>query len=245
MNLIIIQARLGSTRLPKKILKKLGNISILEHVVQRALRSKIADKIILAIPDDLDALMIEDCVRPYPISIFKGSENDVLSRYYFATKKFNGKNIFRITSDCPLIDPLIIDAVFKKYFELGADCYLANTCPPDEASFPDGMDVEIFPLSFLNQAFHEEKDQNRKEHVTFQFWQDEKYKSFMYKSKTNYPDYRLTVDYPEDLANLNLLASKYCPNGEEMTLDQINEAIMNEKIDVLFTDKKKRNLGWK
>ena len=103
----------------------------------------------------------------------------------------------------------------------------------------------LYTLSFLNQAFHEEKDQNRKEHVTFQFWQDEKYKSFMYKSKTNYPDYRLTVDYPEDLANLNLLASKYCPNGEEMTLDQINEAIMNEKIDVLFTDKKKRNLGWK
>ena len=91
MNLIIIQARLGSTRLPKKILKKLGNISILEHVVQRALRSKIADKIILAIPDDLDALMIEDCVRPYPISIFKGSENDVLSRYYFATKSLMEK----------------------------------------------------------------------------------------------------------------------------------------------------------
>ena len=165
MNLLIIQARLNSTRLPKKILLKLGNITVLDHVIIRAKQSKYFDKIVVAVPHG-DKEEIIKGIRDKSIEIFSGSENDVMSRYYKCSQKYSAKTICRVTSDCPFLDWRILDECYEKYTELDNKYYVANTCPPP-STYPDGMDVEIFPMEMLETAYLNEttKENFKIEHV--------------------------------------------------------------------------------
>ena len=193
---IIIQARLGSTRLPGKILKQFRGYSILSVLIGRLKKSKKVKNIIIATTKNkIDTKLINFC-KNYSLIYFRGSENDVLKRYYDTAKKFNVKNIIRITSDCPLIDIKILDNMVKVYLSKKLD-YYSNTYP-EPSTYPDGMDIEIFSFKSLNLANKLALKKSDREHVTPFF---RRYKKFNISRKDFYKDvskYRLTVDYPSD-----------------------------------------------
>jgi len=194
-NLCIVQARCGSARLPGKVLLPLGDKAEIEHVLSRAVQAKKVDKVILATTlNKEDDLTAEKC-RQLGMDYFRGSENDVLDRYYQAAKKFKCKNIIRITGDCPLIDPEVIDRVVDLFEESRVD-YATNVIPP---TFPDGLDTEIFSFKALEKAWQETKMASEREHVTIYLWQNpEIFKQIHLKNNIDLSKHRWCLDNPED-----------------------------------------------
>lgn len=210
---IIIQARIGSSRLPGKILKELNGKPLLWHVVERCKSSKSVNKVVVATTTEKDDDLIEKMCRDYNIPFFRGDQNNVLSRYYGAAKKFKFKTIGRITSDCPLIDPAAINKCFSDFKKQNCD-YISNVVP-GKRTYPIGLSVEIFSLQALKKAFKEASLGYEKEHVTPYIWEN-KGKKFKLGRIVTAPaslirNYRLTVDYPEDFRLINTIYSKF-PN---------------------------------
>jgi len=194
----VIQARLTSTRLPKKIMLNLSGKPLLWHVVERVRRAKMIDHIVLAIPDSSNNDELELFIKKSGWNLFRGSENDVLSRYYHAAIQYSADVIVRITSDCPLVDPKIIDETIKIHFRDGND----YTAVGVEGGFPRGLDVEVLNLKSLEIAFNTAVDRSEREHVTLYIYQNPKlFKIHFVEASGNLkrPDIRLTVDTEEDL----------------------------------------------
>ena len=146
---IIIQARLGSKRLPNKVLKKINNKSILEIIFERLSKSKRADDIIFAIPKNKQNLKLKNFItKRLKAKIFLGPENNVLKRYFMTAQKFNSDIIVRITSDCPFVDPGIVDQYINILKRNNLD-YVYNGHPH---TYPDGLDVEVFNFKSLKLA---------------------------------------------------------------------------------------------
>jgi len=205
---IISQARMGSSRLPGKVLKEVCGIPLLEFHVKRLQQSTLAKEVIIATTTKANDDVIAEFCDSRNITCFRGSEEDVLSRYCGAAKLSSCEHVARVTSDCPLIDPNIIDLVFKQYFESGAD-YASNTL---ELTFPRGMDVEVFPSSLLKRAFDKAKEPYEREHVTP--WIREN-KTVLKKNFSNdlgnQNHYRLTVDTEEDFEVVKKVIEKLYP----------------------------------
>jgi spore coat polysaccharide biosynthesis protein SpsF len=194
----VIQARLTSTRLPKKIMLNLRGKPLLWHVVERVKRAKMIDRIVLAIPDSSNNDELELFIKKSGWNLFRGSENDVLSRYYHAAIQYGADVIVRITSDCPLVDPKIIDETINIHFRDGND----YTAVGSEGGFPRGLDVEVFNFKSLDIAYSKAVEKSEREHVTLFIYQNSKlFKiQFIEASGTlRRPDIRLTVDTEEDL----------------------------------------------
>ena len=146
---VIIQARMGSTRLPNKVLKKIGNQKVIELLIQRLKKVKKISKIIVATTTSSEDDVLCDFLKKKKIIYFRGPKKNVLKRFYLCAKINNLDNIFRITADCPLVDPEIINEAIRKYDNKKID-YLSNTLPP---SFPDGLDFELFNFDTLKKTF--------------------------------------------------------------------------------------------
>ena len=195
----IVQARISSSRLPAKILLPGYNKPLLLHLIERLKKSKLINSVIVATSKNpLDDLIYDLCSLK-KIKVYRGNLNDLLSRYYNCAKKHNADHIVRVTSDCPLIDPKIIDLMIRKYLSLKKLDFLSNTHPP---SYPDGFDVEIFSFRALEKAFRSAKNSYEREHVTPFIWDNpKKFRLFNYTTLKNdnlYKKYRLTLDYKED-----------------------------------------------
>ena len=147
INYIFVQARYNSTRLKGKVLNKINNITILEILLKRISKLKLNHKVIVLCSNNPDDRKIINLCNRKGFKYFIGSEENVLKRYYYAAKKYNAKNIIRITADCPLIDPDILDSVIQKFNE-GKYDYVSNINPP---SFPDGLDIEMFNFNSLKK----------------------------------------------------------------------------------------------
>ena len=145
----IIQARQNSKRFPGKVLKKYKNITFLELLIERLKRSKSIKKIIVATSKNILDQEIKKTCKKLGIFCFQGSEQDVIDRYYKAAKLFKAQNIIRVTADCPIIDPKVVDQVVELFFNKKVD-YATNTMP---ATYPDGLDVEVFNFESLNKAW--------------------------------------------------------------------------------------------
>jgi spore coat polysaccharide biosynthesis protein SpsF len=188
----IIQARMGSTRLPRKVMLSILGKPVLWHVVNRVSKAKLIDKIIVATTvKSEDDIIVEFC-KSNDILVFRGSEKDVLDRYYQCAKEYNIKDIVRITADCPLHDPNIIDMVVNEYLNGNYD-YVSNAY-----AFPDGFDVEVFSFNALGNAWENAKLPSEREHVTPYIQRNEKV-----KKKTAYPNkkytiYRCSLDHLKD-----------------------------------------------
>ena len=165
---IIVQARLASSRLPKKVFLKVENKSLLEHLLIRLKKCKLADQIIIATTKSKTDQKIVKFCKKKNICYFRGEEEDVLNRYYECSKAFKIKTIVRITADCPLSDPRLIDKMIK-YFKKNSFEYVSNTTPNTKSTFPDGSDVEIFTFKALSKANLVVKNKNDREHVTHFF----------------------------------------------------------------------------
>ena len=191
----IIQARVGSKRFPKKILKNLDKkYNVLEYVINQLKSSKKIDKIIIATTLSRQDEVIVDFAKKHNYEYFRGSENDVLDRFYQCAKKFNLDTIVRITSDCPLIDPNIVDQVIEKFTLTNSD-YVTNTFP---RTFPKGLDVEIFNFIVLANMWKNATLPSEREHVTQFVFNNKKFKIGNFENKQNLSCLRWTIDYEKD-----------------------------------------------
>ena len=242
---VIIQARMGSTRLPGKVLMTIGDTPLLKVMINRVKQTKQITKIVVATSTSpLDDEIVEFC-NSNGIDSFRGSENDVLSRYYECSMSHNFDIIVRLTADCPLIDPLIVDQVISLFKQSGAD-YASNTIPLDSSTYPDGSDVEVFSHSALVRAHNEVSDIKYREHVTFHFWKggNTGFKTIQLKSVENWSNYRITIDYPEDYQVIKHIFSMIQGEGAYGQLENIIQ-ILDENPNIRnLNSKYVSGMGW-
>jgi spore coat polysaccharide biosynthesis protein SpsF len=230
MILAIIQARMGSTRLPGKVLMEVDDRPLLAYQLDRILKSKKLDRVVVATSTLEKDGAIESFCKSYGVDCYRGSEDDVMSRYYECCKQYNPDTVVRMTADCPLIDPEIIDAVVQKFEDDKVD-YCGNTVPPKTSKFPDGSDIEVFRMNALKKANTEITDKHLREHVTFQFWQDKNYTSSQYTHNKDWSNYRITVDYPDDFEVVKYVFNELKTNNIFGSLDEIINIIdSNQEI---------------
>ena len=205
MNGCIIQARTGSTRFPKKILNKIDEEhTVLEFLIKQLKNSKKIDKIVIATTCSNDDEKIIELCKQLNLDFFKGDENDLVDRYYKCAKKFNFKNIIRITSDCPLMDPSLVDEGIDKFLEEGCD-YLTNST----GDFPHGVDFSIFRFSVLEKTWKDAKLLSEKEHVIpYMEKKENGFNSIFIKNDSDQSKFRITLDWPEDLELLRIIVNK-------------------------------------
>lgn len=217
---IIIQARLGSSRLPGKVLKKYKGYSLLDVLVNRLKKSKKVKNIIVATTKNKKDTKIINFCKKNLIKYFKGSEQDVLKRYYDSAKKFRVKNIIRITSDCPLIDANILDNMVNRYKIKKFD-YYSNTYP-EPSTYPDGMDIEIFTYKSLKLANIKAIKKSEREHVTLFIRNNKNFKISRKDLSKDISKYRLTVDYSEDFKLFQNLINEF---GDKIYSSKMREII--------------------
>jgi spore coat polysaccharide biosynthesis protein SpsF len=211
MNILgITQARYGSSRLPGKILMNIDGVSLLQIHLERIKKSKKINKLIVATTFEPETSQIIQIALAQGASTFQGSTQNVLERFYKAAQQEQPDYVVRLTSDCPLIDAEVIDAVIEKCINEDLD-YCSNTLEP---SFPDGCDIEIFRFSALEQAYHNASLLSEKEHVTPFIWKNSSFlggtyfKSANYYHTSNYSEYRITVDEIVDFELISRLVEK-------------------------------------
>jgi spore coat polysaccharide biosynthesis protein SpsF len=198
----IIQARVSSTRLPGKVLLQLEGKSVLEHVVNRIKACTSVSDIYVATSINADDDAIVKICKEMNINIYRGSLEDVLDRYYQAANLTQAKHIIRITADCPMIDPTIVEQVIKSHLDEKAD-YTSNII---SETFPDGEDVEIFTVDTLVDAWENAKLTSEREHVTLYIRNHpEKFKLNSVSNNINLGKKRWTIDNPEDYEFLKVI----------------------------------------
>jgi len=194
--IVIIQVRMGSTRLPGKVLKKLNGITVLESLLNQLNYSKLLnDKIIATTSNSEDDVIVNFC-KSKEIKCFRGSQDDVLDRYYNCAKKFSINTIIRITSDCPLMDPQVIDDVIDFYLKNSYD-YVNNFY---KRTYPYGNDVEIFSIKVLEKVWEKATKPSEREHVTPYIYNNpDEFSLGWIENKENLSEFHWTIDRKEDL----------------------------------------------
>ena len=242
----IIQARMGSTRLPGKVLMDLNGIPMLQYQVDRVVKSKLIEQVVVAtstLPQDDE---IATFCKKNNIAFFRGSENDVLSRYYEASVEYKADIIVRLTADCPLIDPAVIDMTIGLFTKNSLD-YSVNTVPPATSCFPDGSDVEVFSIQALERANQEATSKEDREHVTFYFWKSEEKDTFKIAqlgNHENWSKYRFTVDYPEDYEVVLKIDQELKKRNQFGTLEEIINILKEHPEIVDLNSKYYFGIGW-
>ena len=202
---------MGSSRLPGKMLLELAGRSVISHVIERAQGIREADVVCCAVPDTADSDALADEVSKTGALLFRGSENDVLDRYYRAARWLEADVILRITGDCPLIDPEMCGAVVRLQAETGAT--YASNCMP--AVWPHGLDCETFPFDWLERAAKEATDPLHREHVApFIRLHPEARHATLPGPDRDLSDHRWTLDTPADLTFLRALFDRLPPGPE-------------------------------
>lgn len=223
----IIQARMASSRLPGKVMMSIIDKPVLWHVVERVKRAKLIDQVVVATSTNPADKTVVDFCEKNNIEIFVGSENDVLDRYYQCAKKYKADVIVRITADCPLVDPELIDKAIKlllkgKHDHVGIATG-AGVAKSKVKKFPDGMDCSVFTLKSLATAYLEANDDDdEREHVNMYIWKRPKiFKLANLESNIDYSNFRLTVDYKEDLTLVRKIYQKLYPSNHHFGLSDI------------------------
>lgn len=223
----IIQARMGSTRLPGKVMLEIAENTVLYHVIKRVQQSVRIDAIIIATTNDSCDDVIEKEAFKYNVEIFRGSEENVLERYYLAAKKNNLDVVVRITSDCPLIDPHIIDNLIE-FFEKGNYKMVTNSGGDyQKRTIPQGMDVEVFSFASLEEAYFNADQLYQQEHVTPYIYENCQ-ELFFQRDDQDYANLRLTLDTKEDYMLIKEIYSKLYDNKHDFYLPQILQLYADE-----------------
>ena len=204
--LAIVQARTNSSRLPGKILKKINNNTIIEILLKRLSKSKILDKIVVSTTTEKSDDDLVDIIKKNNFDVFRGSEKNVLDRFYKTALKYKAKNIVRITGDCPLIDAQIVDKLIKFHLKKKNEI----TSNSHEPTFPDGMDAEIFSINSLTNAWKKAKLNDDKEHVTPFIKRN--YLVGLLKNKLDYSNIRITLDEAEDFELIYSIVENFKPS---------------------------------
>lgn len=236
----IIQARTGSTRFNNKVLKKLYNKTLLEHIIERVENSKLVNSIVVATTTNKEDDKIENLLKNTRIKVFRGSENNVLKRFYLTAKKENSDIIVRITADDPFKDPEIIDKAINILVANKYD-YVSNTLKP---TYPEGLDIEVFTFIALERAYLNAKLDSEKEHVTPYIWNNKNL--FHVKNFENDKDLsnlRWTIDYESDFIFAKQIYEELYTKKRIFLMDDILCAI--EKKYITNRTIVERNEGYK
>lgn len=223
---IIVQARMTSTRLPGKVLKEVLGKPLLEYLIERLKRVNAADAIVIATTtNDTDLPIVELCGR-LGVAVTRGSEHDVLSRYYESAKGHEAEVVVRITSDCPVLDPAVVDQAIRFHVD-NADRfdYVTNAF---SNSYPNGMSAEVFSFRALEEAHREASTGPEREHVTpFIYLRPKRYRVGQLAYPRDLSSHRWTVDTPEDFELIRLIIEALYPEKPEFGLEDI-EALMKQ-----------------
>jgi len=203
----IVQARMGSTRFPKKVMRSISDIPLIEILLTRLSKSKYIDQIVLATTDDPLNQSLINHVENLGYDVYEGSENDVLNRYYQAAVLHHADIIVRITGDCPLIDPEIVDSVITA-FKNGKVDYASNNYPP---TYPDGLDTEVFSFTSLQKAWKQANQPHDREHVTPYIRESGCFSTLNVTNINDLSDERWTVDEPEDFEVIKGIVEHFIP----------------------------------
>lgn len=223
----VIQARMGSTRLPGKVMMKLCGKSVLEHVIMRVRACPRVDEVVVATTTNpRDNVIVEEAGR-CGVETCRGSEQNVLSRYYEAAKRFKANVIVRVTSDCPLFDPDLLGLMIHRFIgllEKGKDVdYLSNTLT---RTYPRGLDAELFTMAALEKAHSEASRDIELEHVTPYIWKNPgMFQISEYKGEENLSNHRWTLDTPEDLELISNIYNALCFKGEIFSTERVLELL--------------------
>jgi spore coat polysaccharide biosynthesis protein SpsF len=192
----LIQARMSSSRFAGKVLAPLAGVPMIVFMVERARRAHLLDQVVVVTSVDPSDDPLVATLEAHSIDALRGDLNDVLKRFHDAAGKLGATEVVRLTGDCPLVDPAIVDQVIAARRAAGAD-YASNIDPP---TFPDGFDVECFDRAVLSRAFHEATAQPEREHVTLWMRSDAaRLRRENVPAIADMSQIRLTVDYPDDL----------------------------------------------
>jgi len=217
---IIVQARMTSTRLPGKVLMSVMGKPLLEYEIERLQRVRRVDDIIIATTTNDTDQPIVDLAERSGIKVFRGSEEDVLSRYYGAAKENDLEAVVRITSDCPLIDPAVVDDVISAYLENSETCDYVSNCL--SRTFPRGMDTEVFSFELLKKVHFEARQPHEREHVTPYIYQNPQ--RFRLRNLAFILDesrHRWTVDTPEDFELIRRILEMLYPKNQAFGLEDV------------------------
>ncbi len=239
----IIQARMGSTRLPGKVMMDLCGSPVIEHVVKRINGSKLIDKIIIATSEDKNNQPIIEFCKNNNVDYFVGSEDDVVDRYYQTAIDNNIKvedSIIRITSDCPLIDPSVVDKVIEEHNHYKND-YTTNVI---DCTYPDGLDCEVFNFDVLKDTWINANLSSQREHVTLYIRDNpKKFKLGNVKNDIDLSSLRWTLDEKEDFIFINEVYNNLFNTESIFTMDDVVQ-LLKEKPELLDINSKfTRNEG--
>jgi spore coat polysaccharide biosynthesis protein SpsF len=218
--IIIVQARMTSTRLPGKVMKIVCGKPLLEHLINRLRKVKYADQIVIATTvNDTDNIIVDLCKKLGTL-YYRGSEEDVLGRYYEAAVEYGGEVIIRITSDCPVIDPEVVEYLINCFTNnIEKYDYVSNTL---ERSYPKGMDAEIVSFKAIKEAHFNAYDPFDREHVTpFIKKRPQQFRLYNILYKTDMSRCRWTVDTPEDLELISKIFESLCYQNPFFSLNDI------------------------
>jgi spore coat polysaccharide biosynthesis protein SpsF len=195
----IVQARMGSTRLPRKVMADISGQPMLARLLSRLRRSKSLNEIIVATTTKTEDDEIEEFSSRNSVRCFRGSERDLLDRYYRTALAFKADHVVRITSDCPMIDPALVDDVVDAFRKKQPDVdYLSNSLPI--RTFPRGLDTEVMRFEALEKAWREDENESRREHVTPYIYRNpDKFRVAGFTNDRDYSYMRWTVDTQDDL----------------------------------------------
>ncbi len=233
----IIQARTGSTRLPGKVLLPLADKTVLEHVIERTAKAKLIDEVIVATTMKKEDLPIVKMVANMGFRVFTGSEKDVLDRYYQCARLAEADCIVRITSDCPLVDPNIIDMVVKKHIEASADMVYNDL-------YPNGFDLGTFTFDLLKRAWKEARLLSEREHVVpYMFKIAKKIEKVI--CPENLSHIRLTLDRKEDYEVLKIVFDNVYTKKRDFTFEDVMEFIRDNPEIIKINAHIQRDEGYK
>jgi spore coat polysaccharide biosynthesis protein SpsF len=232
----IIQARMGSTRLPGKVMKDIQGKPMLWYVVERTRKAKIVNQVVVATTNDPSDDPIISFCKAQGYSSYRGSIQDVLDRYYQAAKANHADIIVRITSDCPLVDPGLIEITVNALLEKNVDFAANRLPPPFTRTFPIGLDVEVCTFAALEKAWHEATKQHEREHVMPYLYDIEgRFKVWQVNNPVDYGKLRWTVDTVADLEVIRKVFAHYSGRIDFSWLDVLK---LSEKSPEIFMTNK-------
>lgn len=223
----IIQARMGSTRLPGKVMKEILGKPVILWDLDRISLSKFIDEIVVAIPYGKENDVIVDTIKKYNDEIVttRGSEDDVLDRYYQAAVQTNADVVVRITSDCPLIDHVVIDEVIKQFLDDDCD-YCSNSLI---RTYPRGLDTEVFSFKALETAWNEAKKDYEREHVTpYIIENPDKFKLLNVANDIDLSHLRWTLDTKDDFEFIGAIYERIYSKKQLFLMDDVLELLDRE-----------------
>ncbi len=234
----IVQARMGSNRLPGKVLADLAGAPMLQRQLERVSRARTLDSVVVATSIDKADNPIAELCGSLNIACYRGDLNDVLTRFVGAIEEFTPEVVVRITADCPLMSPVVIDSVVNSFLQSDCD-YASNTLEP---TFPDGVDVEVVRASALRELARVCTDPHEREHVTLGIYRrPEQFAVRNFTGERDLSDLRWTVDSPEDLEFVRWVYSELFDTNPQFDIAEILELLEGHREKSRSSSDSKRN----